>query len=348
MTDTGDNLVNFAPDPGEDGFQIGAVAQMTGLSVHNLRVWERRHAAVTPRRSGTRRRLYSREDVRRLSLLKTLVDAGQSISGIASLELSQLEDRVREVRETERRHQTIPGLHSPTDRFRIAASGNFIRNLLHRRESGLETLEFSAVFDNISELERLLPPGAADLAIVEVPSLFEHTLVRAQGLMERLNISGVLVLYRYSQQRTLENVQAEGGGIALLQLPADARQLRSACLALFRQSQAFQEPERPPLPEPRGTETPPPDSGPIPPRIFNDDQLLQVCKSSAAVQCECPQHLASLIFSLTAFEEYSAGCESQHEADAHLHAHLHAITAQARETIEKGLAKLIEMENIDL
>lgn len=73
----------------EDGtpvrtYPIRAVSQLTGISVDLLRVWERRYQAVRPSRSG-RGRVYLDEDVRRLDLLRRLVDAGHAIGTIACL-----------------------------------------------------------------------------------------------------------------------------------------------------------------------------------------------------------------------------------------------------------------------
>lgn len=62
-----------------------AVLRMTGLTADTLRAWERRHHAVSPRRTPTGRRIYSRVEVERLKLLTALVRAGRSISSIAAL-----------------------------------------------------------------------------------------------------------------------------------------------------------------------------------------------------------------------------------------------------------------------
>lgn len=61
------------------------VSKMTGLSTHTLRMWEKRYAAVTPRRTEAGGRLYTDPDVERLRLLHTLVEGGHSIGGIAKL-----------------------------------------------------------------------------------------------------------------------------------------------------------------------------------------------------------------------------------------------------------------------
>ena len=70
---------------GNEIFGISAVSRLTGISDHVLRIWERRHRAVDPLRTDSRRRQYSREDIRRLTLLKTLTESGDSIGNLARL-----------------------------------------------------------------------------------------------------------------------------------------------------------------------------------------------------------------------------------------------------------------------
>jgi methanogenic corrinoid protein MtbC1 len=65
---------------------IGAVARRTGLSPDVLRVWERRHEAVTPQRSEGGTRLYSEAQVRRLEMLAGLVGSGHRIGRLARLD----------------------------------------------------------------------------------------------------------------------------------------------------------------------------------------------------------------------------------------------------------------------
>jgi DNA-binding transcriptional MerR regulator len=66
-------------------YQIGAVARVTGLSTHTIRVWERRYAVVEPARTPGGSRVYSDADVSKLRLLKRLTDDGHSIGRIAHL-----------------------------------------------------------------------------------------------------------------------------------------------------------------------------------------------------------------------------------------------------------------------
>jgi len=71
-------------------YPIKVVSQMTGLSVFVIRSWEKRYDAVTPARTETNRRLYSEEEIEKLTLLNEAVQKGHSIGGIAKLSISDL------------------------------------------------------------------------------------------------------------------------------------------------------------------------------------------------------------------------------------------------------------------
>lgn len=61
-----------------------------------LRAWEKRYGVVEPSRTEGGQRLYSDEDVLRLSLLFKAVEEGRSISRVAGLKTEELEGLVRE------------------------------------------------------------------------------------------------------------------------------------------------------------------------------------------------------------------------------------------------------------
>lgn len=64
---------------------IGVVSRRTGLGQDVIRAWERRYGAVAPERlADGSRRLYSAEQIERLSLLKRCVDSGWRISDVAT------------------------------------------------------------------------------------------------------------------------------------------------------------------------------------------------------------------------------------------------------------------------
>lgn len=76
-------------------YRIGALAKLTGLSTHAIRVWERRYGAAAPSRSKGGARLYTEADVQRFRLIKELLERGYSTRAIASLDLGQLSDLAR-------------------------------------------------------------------------------------------------------------------------------------------------------------------------------------------------------------------------------------------------------------
>src|ERR687893_2534240 len=75
---------------------IKLVARQTGLSVHTIRVWEKRYGAVRPVRASNNRRLYSDEDVDRLKLLRQATMAGHSIGQIARSSAAELRRLLRD------------------------------------------------------------------------------------------------------------------------------------------------------------------------------------------------------------------------------------------------------------
>jgi MerR family transcriptional regulator, light-induced transcriptional regulator len=71
-------------------YSIATVAGLTGLSIETLRAWEHQHQVIRPAR-GSRGRLYSGNDVKRLQLLAAAVNRGRMIEDIASLPDEELE-----------------------------------------------------------------------------------------------------------------------------------------------------------------------------------------------------------------------------------------------------------------
>jgi DNA-binding transcriptional MerR regulator/methylmalonyl-CoA mutase cobalamin-binding subunit len=69
---------------------IAVVAERTGLSQDVLRVWERRYAAVLPRRDAGGQRLYADADLARLALLQAATRGGRSIGQVARLDATAL------------------------------------------------------------------------------------------------------------------------------------------------------------------------------------------------------------------------------------------------------------------
>jgi len=71
-------------------YPIKAVSNLTGLSIHVIRAWEKRYNVVVPHRTETNRRLYSSEDIEKLKLLSKVSEKGYAIGSIAGLSLNDL------------------------------------------------------------------------------------------------------------------------------------------------------------------------------------------------------------------------------------------------------------------
>jgi len=71
-------------------YPIRAVSKLTGITIDNLRAWERRYEAIKPSRND-RERLYDDADVQRLILLRQAVDRGHAIRKLAVLSNPELE-----------------------------------------------------------------------------------------------------------------------------------------------------------------------------------------------------------------------------------------------------------------
>ena len=72
-------------------YHIAAVARLTNLSVDVIRSWERRYAIVQPRRDEAGLRLYSDDDVSRLTLARMATQLGHPIRTVAKMSNAQLE-----------------------------------------------------------------------------------------------------------------------------------------------------------------------------------------------------------------------------------------------------------------
>ena len=63
-------------------FRIGEVSSLVGVEPHVLRYWETEFKLIRPRRAKSNQRLYRRQDVETLLLIRDLLhDRGYTISG---------------------------------------------------------------------------------------------------------------------------------------------------------------------------------------------------------------------------------------------------------------------------
>ncbi len=127
------------------GYPIRAAAKLSGLSTDTLRAWERRYGAVVPSRVG-RGRLYSEAQVARLRWLRDAVNAGHSISSVASLSDRQVRKLLNRSR----------GITSQSEKRPSARHSN--EQTLTRVIEAIERYDMSAAESELSRLAVLLAP----------------------------------------------------------------------------------------------------------------------------------------------------------------------------------------------
>jgi MerR family transcriptional regulator/heat shock protein HspR len=81
-----------SPSPGHGVYGISVAAELSGVSVQSLRLYER-HGLLAPSRSDGGTRRYSADDLARLRRISALVDSGVNLAGIARI-LSLEDDNV--------------------------------------------------------------------------------------------------------------------------------------------------------------------------------------------------------------------------------------------------------------
>ena len=73
-----------APAPDHGVYGISVAAELSGIPVQSLRLYER-YGLLTPARSNGGTRRYSADDLARLRRISTLVEAGVNLAGIARI-----------------------------------------------------------------------------------------------------------------------------------------------------------------------------------------------------------------------------------------------------------------------
>ena len=324
-------------------YDISVAARLTGLTAANLRMWEKRYGVVEPERTESGRRVYSEEDLRRLTLLKNLTDRGQAIRKTCSLSIDELEQLLLNTRSDQQagvsEKQDPPGAASSC---RLVAVGEYLCKALRVGESGLKGTTTIAEFADLDSVDTDQLDEPADLLLVECPALFPDMISEIESLLDETKAVRAIVIYYFSRGQTVKTLQEGHGRLTAIRAPITPDELRLACAADIALANRTAIKALEGAPEGRTV------SDEIPPRQFSDPQLAEISQISSSIECECPHHLASLLSSLVSFEQYSANCENRNEADAKMHAYLHKMSAHARATMEDALKVLVQFEGIEL
>ncbi|MGB5208924.1 MAG: MerR family transcriptional regulator [Gammaproteobacteria bacterium] len=314
-----------------EDFSIGTVSRLTGISQHTLRVWERRYKAVESGRSDGGRRLYSNDDVERLTMLKALVDRGDRIGQIASEDTDALRARLSNYQD---HSQTRSELSSGT--VKLAVLGETLsQRLSDSVPPGTEVVLAETDAGRFASDASL---AAVDALVIEAPTIQADLPEQIAELRRLARTDRVLVIYGFGRSGDVERLVNDG--VTVLRSPVDLHVIGDLVGARGAVAPGGKDEPTPMLPASVDTDE-------APPRRLSIQALQRLARVSTAVECECPHHLVDLVRNLTAFEIYSRQCRNRNEQDAALHAYLHVTTARARAMIEDALIRTAEAEGIE-
>lgn len=78
-------------------YSIKDLEKLSGIKAHTLRIWEKRHGLLEPKRTDTNIRSYDDDQLKKILTVSILNEQGLKISKIASMSRQELEDNVRDI-----------------------------------------------------------------------------------------------------------------------------------------------------------------------------------------------------------------------------------------------------------
>ncbi|MFT5176877.1 MAG: hypothetical protein ACI8W7_005077 [Gammaproteobacteria bacterium] len=318
----------------KDTLKIGAVARLTGLSSHTLRKWESCYGAVVPARTERGQRLYAYSDIERLLLIKRLVETGVAPRDVASLELTDLAQRCKQLSRALRIADS--GGVQP---LRVIVVGNASAPLLARQPPAGAALEIVASASTASELDPTRFGGPVGALTYECDSVRGDTRRAVDELIKLVGVKAAVVVYRFGARSDLLSLQA--AHLATMRAPTDIDTLEQVLVTLVQTHGSW-------LTSTEVAAHGPAKVSDVPPPQLAREVVAKIAKMTPRVRCECPQHLADILLVLRTFEQYSEQCESLNPEDGALHHFLWRSTAQARALVEDAIEHVAGAEGIRL
>jgi DNA-binding transcriptional MerR regulator len=211
------------PEDSRPIYSIGAVARLLGISPGTIRAWEDRYGVISPRRSASGRRLYSRAEVERLRYVKAKIDEGIQPAEAHRL-LAERADGGVEVSERAMYGGARPlVLLAERDPFAAEVMEFFLRR---------EGYEVDVAFD-VGDAERKVAARSPHLAIIELLLSGGEGAKLCRRLKERRAVPVLAVSSLEARDPSLT-----GGADAFLEKPLDPLEFVSTVKNLLRSSAA--------------------------------------------------------------------------------------------------------------
>jgi len=303
-------------------YAIGVVARRTQTHPETIRVWERRYELIVPGRSETGRRLYSENDIAKLTLVKRLTELGHSVSSLAKLSNDDLRDRLNASLASEPSKYT-----EQLSKLRVVFANDALRLRLSR---DLLIHEDFTVVDFPNKNLSSVMEQRADIVIVDLVTLNEESLSDVRHYLSETGCESALVIFNFGTKKSI--LELEDAGVVCLKGSVAAAEIYRACRSI----------------KPTLSNSRPALNQPVTSPRFTNEQLSRIAALTSKIACECPNHLAELIINLTAFEKYSSECANRNEEDAQLHSQLNQAAGASRLILEESLIRLMEIEGIEV
>ncbi|MBL1141511.1 MAG: MerR family transcriptional regulator [Proteobacteria bacterium] len=314
----------------ETVFKIGAVSKITNIPVDTLRIWERRYSVVVPVRSKNADRLYKTEDINRLTLLKMLVDRGHSIGTIAHLSDNELSERlsVHDTNTTQKNNHSVNSAN-------VVIVGEVLSIQIQHSQIDNNSFSFTGIYSNEHEFIENKKDHDIDILVVEYPVIHEQDIDRINTLFKESNAKQLILIYGFTNSAAKRIL--DKSNFKYIQAPISIDNLQREIIDLIKEHNINHVKENEVILEAKA-----------PKRTYKSKQLIDLSTASSVIQCECPQHLSSMIIKLVQFEQYSYECIERYEKDAELHSILGNMAGHARSILEQALSKIVDAEGISL
>jgi DNA-binding transcriptional MerR regulator len=319
--------------PAQQGYRSGEAARLAKMPVTTLRIWERRYGVVGPAKTASGQRLYTEDDVRRLSLIKLLVSRGHAIGAIARLDREQLQFLAARSGRESGAAVDLPLVESAD--LRLALVGGSLAQRF--QASGVDLRPYGVneliTFADLAAADADATSGerrdAFDALLVSVDSLQEDTASQIIALGDAVRAKAIAVVYGFGTGPAAEILRV--AGVRLYREPDSRTEFRQMLGDLC---------ERVRIQERIGDAA-------VWSRVrrrYDDRELEAIAGRSSTIACECPRHLAELVMKLSAFERYSDACTSRSAQDAALHLYLGDVSNRACAMVEAALERVAREE----
>lgn len=293
-------------DNRENLYRIGTVSSLTGISIERLRAWERRYNLSPAHKSG-KTRYYSRAQLERLRLIKHLIDLGQPISSLASLNTEQLKARIEDQAPDINRLEVV---HKPTVGI-AGANLLMLENQMTDQNPRLEVVQRWANLDTLfTEGVVGTPP---QILILQLPVLSTQPI---DFIRENYPDSKIVTVYQFATEHVISDLTR--AGLPALRWPITWSELEHIAISELGLSSR---------------------TNAVLPRRYSDDELIAIA-ATVDDGTNCPQYLIEAINQLNAFTLF-AGDTAQAADRPIVYERLQNDASQARTQLEQALEHLI-------